>query len=693
MSQHVVSEHQAQPVTAAANREIAHNTDETDHTELTVREFIPIQFKLSLGSVDDPLEAEADQMADRVMRMPEGSDEKEQEQRKQATQIQRKCSACAEVQVQRMHEDGNEEEHVQQMPAMKIQRKCAACEEEKVQRMPEGDNEDEQVQRKPATKIQRKCAACEEEKVQRMPEGDGEDEQVLRMSATKIQRKCAACEEEHVQRMHEESKDEEQLQRRPQMPFLQRKESGPTAVDSGTAREINSSRGGGSPMDRPVQSFMESRFNADFSSVRIHDNQQAAGLSSSLQAQAFTVGNDIYFNQGKYAPGTDEGKHLLAHELTHTLQQSGGSTAVQRRTIPQDFATAAYPTGPVWDVHLVVTGAPGGTTDSVTDFINACHDGIMGAANTLGTRPSVPGRNIRVCIRYRRIRANSGDYADVQQEAYRLALASVLGPAPAPAPTPPPSTPAPTPPTPAPRGPLTVLPCPAFPITIGSRGGCGTGDDATTTLFPLSAVPSSLAREAAALDALPDFMLRVAPQGVLSTAGAPEGYSLFNDFYNSTASSRTFGVGTDVSTRAQAHPDYIRNRGVVSAGFITNLDAQATAANQIDCSAITLPTTPAYNFSGSFDIKLWTLIGGTQGTVIELTGMTIDPAARTYTASVRFTICDDFGVDTSDLSRTGVTGTMLNELLLPFWILQHRRSGHTPLVINVVVEDTISGPF
>ncbi len=79
---------------------------------------------------------------------------------------------------------------------------------------------------------------------------------------------------------------------------------------------------------------MESRFGADFSNVRIHTADYAASLSADLGAHAFTVGSDIYFNRGKFAPGTASGDKLLAHELTHTVQQ--GTTAqrsIQREVV------------------------------------------------------------------------------------------------------------------------------------------------------------------------------------------------------------------------------------------------------------------------------------------------------------------------------------------------------------------------
>ena len=74
-------------------------------------------------------------------------------------------------------------------------------------------------------------------------------------------------------------------------------------------------------MGDSIKGEMESGFGADFSNVRIHNNSEAHGMSKDLNAQAFTHGNDVYFNEGKYSPRSQEGKVLLAHELTHTIQQ------------------------------------------------------------------------------------------------------------------------------------------------------------------------------------------------------------------------------------------------------------------------------------------------------------------------------------------------------------------------------------
>lgn len=92
----------------------------------------------------------------------------------------------------------------------------------------------------------------------------------------------------------------------------------------------------GKPLDSETQNFMESRFNHDFSNVKIHDNSAAAKSAESIQAAAYTSGNHIVFNSGEYNTQSEPGKRLLAHELTHVVQQSdsNNSNSIQRQ--PKD---------------------------------------------------------------------------------------------------------------------------------------------------------------------------------------------------------------------------------------------------------------------------------------------------------------------------------------------------------------------
>jgi hypothetical protein len=116
-----------------------------------------------------------------------------------------------------------------------------------------------------------------------------------------IQRKCEDCEKKEIQR-----KGEGDL----------------SSVPEGFEATMERS-GAGQPLDDGTRSFMESRFGQDFGDVRVHTDSAAAEASKQIQAQAFTTGRDIYFGRGRYQPQSTDGKKLVAHELTHVLQQTG----------------------------------------------------------------------------------------------------------------------------------------------------------------------------------------------------------------------------------------------------------------------------------------------------------------------------------------------------------------------------------
>ena len=85
---------------------------------------------------------------------------------------------------------------------------------------------------------------------------------------------------------------------------------------------IERSRGAGRALDPVVRSRMEAGFGADFSGVRVHTGGEAAALSGALGARAFTTGRDVFFGAGQFDPGSSGGRELIAHELTHVIQQS-----------------------------------------------------------------------------------------------------------------------------------------------------------------------------------------------------------------------------------------------------------------------------------------------------------------------------------------------------------------------------------
>lgn len=105
---------------------------------------------------------------------------------------------------------------------------------------------------------------------------------------------------------------------------LQRKASGSAAAPVAIPPAVNNVLSGpGRPLDSGTRGFMESRFGHDFGNVRVHTGGDAADSARAVGAHAYTVGNDIVFDHGRYDPQSESGRHLLAHELTHTIQQRG----------------------------------------------------------------------------------------------------------------------------------------------------------------------------------------------------------------------------------------------------------------------------------------------------------------------------------------------------------------------------------
>jgi hypothetical protein len=111
--------------------------------------------------------------------------------------------------------------------------------------------------------------------------------------------------------------------------ILQRKAKGPAASEEAPPIVHDVLRAPGQPLDDATRGFMESRFDSDFGHVRIHSDHNAAKSASKTSAHAYTYGSHIVFGAGQYSPASARGVHLLAHELTHVLQQHG--TGNQRR--------------------------------------------------------------------------------------------------------------------------------------------------------------------------------------------------------------------------------------------------------------------------------------------------------------------------------------------------------------------------
>jgi Domain of unknown function (DUF4157)/Lipase (class 3) len=217
---------------------------------------LPIQAKLTIGKPGDKYEQEADSVAERVMSM------------------------SAPAQVQR-----------EELPEEELQMKPLAATISPLVQREELPEEEAELQAKPDENAIQREVAPEEEELQMKPVGNS------------IQREELPEDEEEIQTKQSPT---------PHSP------SGATATPS-LENQLSSSKGGGSPLPDEVRSFMEPRFGADFSGVRVHTGSDAVQMNRDVSAQAFAHGQDVYFGAGK-TPAKDS---LTAHELTHVIQQTG----------------------------------------------------------------------------------------------------------------------------------------------------------------------------------------------------------------------------------------------------------------------------------------------------------------------------------------------------------------------------------
>jgi hypothetical protein len=161
------------------------------------------------------------------------------------------------------------------------------------------------------------------DRVMRLSEPTLNDNTFFKPSLTTVQRKCQHCEEEEK---------------------LHRKESSAGEVQGGKELDsfVGSLGSSGQALPQSSRSFFEPRFGQDFSSVRIHTDSVAAKSAQSINALAYTTGNNIVFNSGQYSPDSESGKKLMAHELTHVVQQSATNLSnVQRITCPEGATAPA----------------------------------------------------------------------------------------------------------------------------------------------------------------------------------------------------------------------------------------------------------------------------------------------------------------------------------------------------------------
>lgn len=222
----------------------------------------PIQTKMTVTASDDAYESEADAVAEQVV------------QKMHAPGVQREAEED-ELQAKRMVQREAEEDELQ---AKRIVQREGEEDELQAKRMVQREAEEDELQAK--RMVQREAEG-----------GESEEEELM---AKRIQRSSSDM-------------------------------MGSFDVGQDFEKQLSTARGGGKSLDSSLQAKMGDAMGADFSGVRVHEDSASDSLNSSIQARAFTTGSDIFFKQGEYNPSSTEGQKLLAHELTHTVQQGAVS--------------------------------------------------------------------------------------------------------------------------------------------------------------------------------------------------------------------------------------------------------------------------------------------------------------------------------------------------------------------------------
>jgi len=241
-----------------------------------------LQAKLKIGKPGDKYEQEADRVAEQVMRMSEPKISRQTEEEEEELIQPKPIAEQITPLVQRQAEPEEEEEEEEEP----IQAKILSTENPVLQRQEEEEEEEELVQPKPIT------------------------EQITPL----------------VQRQEEPEEEEEPVQ-------TKGNSSNAAMATPGVESSINSLKGGGQPLSKSVRNYFEPKFGYDFSGVRVHADSKASKTAEAINAKAFTSEKNVVFGSGEYSPETSSGKRLLAHELTHVVQQASGnrSLAIRRQ--------------------------------------------------------------------------------------------------------------------------------------------------------------------------------------------------------------------------------------------------------------------------------------------------------------------------------------------------------------------------
>lgn len=212
-----------------------------------------------------------------------------------------------------------------------------------------------------------------------------------------IQRKCSACDDEDRRTLHTKRSDTASVG---------------NAVDTATAARV--AQRGGEPLSRDARAFFEPRFGHDFSHVRVHADGEAAHAARSVQARAYTLGHDIVFGAGQYSPSTRVGRHLLAHELTHVVQQGAGAIAQVRRAPPAPSTAAGS------DFDIV--GKP---DDSAADTTRIHFDKDSDVIDSDEDTKLAPFKSVEVTINAHQSEEEAAGTASKRADAVKAALVAL----------------------------------------------------------------------------------------------------------------------------------------------------------------------------------------------------------------------------------------------------------------------------
>ena len=300
-----------------------------------------VQPKLQVGQPGDAFEKEADSVADAVV-SKSGKNDIQKAGNPEEEKVQKKpiAESISSVQMKEVKEEDPtlQKKEEEEQPVMKKEDEDPTLQKK----------EDEE---KPVMKKEDEDPTLQKKEEEEQPVMKKEDEDPTLQKKKEEEQPVMKKEEEDPTLQKKE--DEEPVMKKEEEDKLQKKSTSTSTASPKSSLEtrLSSSKGKGSKLGGSVRNEMESGFGADFSNVNIHTDQNAVQMSEELGAKAFAHGNDVYFNKGQYNRESSEGKHLLAHELTHTIQQKG---MVQKQVQRKDLESPRFAGNP--SIEKVLNG-------------------------------------------------------------------------------------------------------------------------------------------------------------------------------------------------------------------------------------------------------------------------------------------------------------------------------------------------